>query len=61
MGDGGVLATWLADRSFYASLILVLLGVGLFLALVRRHRARSGAPPKPTHRRSVRKGKRFLP
>ncbi len=58
MGDGGVLAAWLADRSFYAGLILVLLVIGLLLALVRRHKARPGSGPKLVHRRPVRKGKR---
>ena len=58
MGDSGVLAAWLADRSFYAGLILVLLGVGLLLALVRRNKARPGPGPKPVHRLPVRKGKR---
>lgn len=58
MGDSGVLAAWLADRSFYAVLILALLVVGLLLALVRRHRSRPGAAPKPSHRRPPRGSKR---
>ncbi len=58
MGDSGGLAAWLADRGFYAGLILLLLGVGLLLALVRRNRSRPDAGPKPSLRRSARKGKR---
>lgn len=58
MGDSGVLAAWLADRSFYAGLILILLVVGLLLALVRRHRSRPGPGPRPSHRRPARRGRR---
>ena len=58
MGDSGALAAWLADRSFYAGLILVLLGIGLLLALVRRNKTRPGSGPRAAHRRPVRKGKR---
>lgn len=59
MGETGVLAAWLADRSFYTGLILVLLGIGLLLALVRRHRSRPGTASKPTARRPARKGRRL--